>query len=96
MRKALADSEGNWLGPDLKQPLEKHMRKFIVGAAAAALVASGVAAQAAPVARTAAPAEEAEGLAGGSALLGVLGAVVLGLIIWQISEDNDEDLSVSP
>ena len=72
------------------------MRKFIIGAAAAALVASGAVAQAAPVARAAAPTEESESLAGGSALLGLVGAVVLGLIIWQISEDNDDDLPTSP
>lgn len=71
------------------------MRNFIVGAAAAALVASGTVAQAAPVARTAAPAEKAENLSGTPVLLGLLGAVVLGLIIWQINEDNDDDLPAS-
>ncbi len=72
------------------------MRKFIVGAAAAALVASGTVAQAAPVARTATPVDQSEGLFGGTIFLGLLGAIVLGLIIWQISEDNDEDLPTSP
>lgn len=74
------------------------MRKLIVGAAAAALVASGTVAQAAPVARTAAPVGEAESMGGGSpALLGVLGAIVLGLIIWQINDDDDdEDSPTSP
>ena len=71
------------------------MRKFIIGAAAAALVASGAVAQAAPVARTAAPAEDAEAMAGSPILLGVIGAVALGLIVWQINEDDDEDLPVS-
>jgi hypothetical protein len=72
------------------------MRKFIIGAAAAALVASGAVAQAAPVARTAAPAEDAEAMAGSPILLGVIGAVALGLIIWQINDDNDDDLPTSP
>ena len=72
------------------------MRKFIIGAAAAALVASGAVAQAAPMARTAAPVEDAEALSGSPVLLGVLGAVVLGLIIWQINDDNDDDLPTSP
>lgn len=67
------------------------MRKLIVGAAAAALVASGTVAQAAPVARTAAPIGEAESMGGSPALLGVLGAIVLGLIIWQINDDDDDD-----
>jgi ammonia channel protein AmtB len=80
----------------LEQPLEKQMRKFIVGAAAAALVASGTVAQAAPVARTAAPVEDSEGMFGTPALLGILGAIVLGLIVWQINEDNDDDLPTSP
>lgn len=72
------------------------MRKIIVGAAAAALVASGTVAQAAPVARTAAPAEKSEGMSGSPILLGLLGAVVLGLIIWQINDDDDDDLPLSP
>lgn len=71
------------------------MRKFIIGAAAAALVAGGTVAQAAPVARTAAPVEKSEAMAGSPILLGVLGAVVLGLIIWQINESNDDDLPTS-
>jgi hypothetical protein len=71
------------------------MRNFIIGAAAAALLASGTVAQAAPVARTAAPAEKAESMAGSPILLGVLGAVVLGLIIWQINDSDDEDLPTS-
>ena len=73
------------------------MRKFIFGTAAAALIAGGTVAQAAPDARTASPAPEAEELGGGStALLGLLGAAVLGVILWQIHEDDDNDLPVSP
>ncbi len=71
------------------------MRKFIIGAAAAAVVASGAVAQAAPVARTAAPVGEAEAMGGSPVLLGLLGAIALGLIVWQINEDNDDDLPVS-
>jgi len=72
------------------------MRKLIIGAAAAALVASGAVAQAAPVARTAAPVDEAESMGGNPIFLGVLGAIVLGLIIWQINDDDDEALPTSP
>jgi len=71
------------------------MRKFIIGAATAALLAGGAVAQAAPVARTAAPAEDAEAMAGSPILLGVIGAIALGLIIWQINDSDDEDLPAS-
>lgn len=71
------------------------MRKFIIGAAAAALVASGAVAQAAPLARTAAPVEDSEAMAGSPILLGLIGAVALGLIIWQINDDDDDELPAS-
>jgi hypothetical protein len=83
----------------LNNGLEIEMRKIFVGAAAAAaMVASSTVAQAAPTARTAAPIGEADQLAGGSAhlMLGLLAAVLLGLVLWQINDNDDVDLPVSP
>jgi hypothetical protein len=72
------------------------MHKLILSAAAAALIAGGTVAQAAPV-RTAAPVENSENLGGAlggaHALLGLLGAIALGLVIWQIADDDDEPAS---
>ena len=77
------------------------MRKFIVGAAAAAMVLGSSVAQAAPVA---APVDDirAASVAGADDLrstlwLGLLAAVLLGLVIWQINDNDQEDnLPTSP
>jgi hypothetical protein len=82
--------------------LEMQMRKFIVGAAAAAMVAGSSVAQAAPVA---APVEdvravsvvEGEDLRGSALWLGLLAAVLLGFVLWQINDNDGEDnLPTSP
>ena len=79
------------------------MRKVLVGAAAAAMVMGSTVAQAAPVsapiadARTA-TAVEGEALGGGSTVwLGLLAAALLGLVLWQINDnDADDNFPVSP
>ena len=69
------------------------IRKLAVGTAAAALAISSIAAQAAPVARTAAPVAEEEGLAGGL-LWPIIFAVAGGLfIILVLDDDNEEPVS---
>ena len=79
------------------------MRKVIVGAAAAAMVMGTTVAQAAPVSAPIQDARvgssvEGEALGGGSTLwLGLLAAVLLGVAIWQINDnDADDDFPVSP
>lgn len=79
------------------------MRKFIVGAAAAAMVAGSTIAQAAPIAapvadaRVASVVGEAEGLRGNVLWLGLLAAVLLGFVLWQINDnDPDDGFPVSP
>lgn len=79
------------------------MRKFIVGAAAAAMVAGSSVAQAAPVAIDSArsssigEAEELNGAGGTHLLLGLLAAGLLAVILWQVNEDGEDvDLPVSP
>lgn len=75
------------------------MRKVLMGAALAAMVAGSSVAQAAPVAdaRSGAPVAEAEGLAGPTLWLGLLAAVLLGLVLWQINDnDADDGFPVSP
>lgn len=79
------------------------MRKLIVGAAAAAMVAGSSIAQAAPTsvgdARTGSPVADANGLAGvGSThlMLGLLAAILLGFVLWQINDTDDVDLPTSP
>jgi hypothetical protein len=75
------------------------MRKLFMGAAVAAMVAGSSVAQAAPIAdaRSGAPVAEAEGLMSQHLWLGVLAAVLLGLVIWQINDnDADDNFPVSP
>ena len=75
------------------------MRKVIVGAAAAAMLAGSTVAHAAPVAnaRTASPVAENEQLAGGTLWLALLAAGLLAFILFQINDDNnDETLPRSP
>jgi len=71
------------------------MRKFIVGAAAAAMLAGSTAAQAAPVAiedaRTGSAVTEAESLAGATLWLALLAAGLLGFVLWQINDNDEED-----
>jgi hypothetical protein len=80
--------------------LEIEMRKLLLGAAAAAMVAGGSVAQAAPVAdvRSGSPVAGAEDLGGGATLwLGLLAAVLLGVALWGINDnDADNDFPVSP
>lgn len=75
------------------------MRKYLLGAAAASLIAATTA-QAAPASatRTAAPVSASEGTGGNSAhlWLGLLGAVLVGIVIWQINDDDTETLPHSP
>jgi hypothetical protein len=77
------------------------MRKFFMGAAAAAMIAGSSVAQAAPVADArSAAAVEGESFAGTRGthlLLGLFAAVLLGLVIWQINDnDADDGFPVSP
>ena len=78
------------------------MRKFIVGAAAAAMVLGSSVAQAAPVAAPvddirAASVAGADDLRGSTLWLGLLAAVLLGLVIWQINDnDADDNFPVRP
>lgn len=73
------------------------MRKLVLGAAAASLIAAG-AAQAAPAGRIAAPVSASEAAGGNSAhlWLGLLGAALVGFVLWQINDDGDEVLPTSP
>ena len=69
------------------------MRKFFMGAAAAAMIAGSTVAQAAPVAdvRTA-PVAQGESLAGTGGT-----HILLGFVIWQINDnDADDNFPVSP
>lgn len=78
------------------------MRKVIVGAAAAAMVLGSTVAQAAPVSAPIGDARvgsvvDGEGLAGPTLWLGLLAAVLLGIALWQINDnDADDDFPVSP
>ncbi|MGC1270184.1 MAG: hypothetical protein WA842_06265 [Croceibacterium sp.] len=73
------------------------MRKLFLGAAAASLIVAGTA-QAAPVARSATPVSASEAMGGNSAhlWLGLLGAALLGIVLWQINDDDVEALPHSP
>jgi hypothetical protein len=76
------------------------MRKLFMGAAVAAMVAGSSVAQAAPIAdvRSGSPVADAEQLGSGPHIwLGLLAAVLLGLVIWQINDnDADDNFPVSP
>jgi hypothetical protein len=81
--------------------LEMEMRKLILGAAAAAMIAGGTVAQAAPVDRAAVPVSNSEELAGGggaTVVLGVLAAALLVFLLVQINDQDgkDVDLPTSP
>ena len=71
------------------------MRKFIVGAALAAMVAGTSVAQAAPVAidsaRTASSVGEADQLKGKTGTHLVLGVVALAILIFVLFQINDQD-----
>jgi hypothetical protein len=74
------------------------MRKFIVGAAAAAMLAGSTIAQAAPIARSGSAVGEAENASDSTTHL-VLGFIGLALIIYvvlQITDNDDKGLPVSP
>ncbi|MEO6041498.1 MAG: hypothetical protein ABIP41_06325 [Croceibacterium sp.] len=74
------------------------MRKVIMGAAAAAMLAGSSMAQAAPVAnaRTASPVAKASQLHGGELWLAILAAGLLAFLLFQINSDNSETLPHSP
>ena len=77
------------------------MRKFIMGAAVAAMVAGSSVAQAAPVAsaRAGAPVAQSEEIGGNSThlLLGLLAAALLALALFGINDnDLDDNFPVSP
>jgi hypothetical protein len=78
--------------------LEKQMRKFILGAATAAMLAGSTMASAAPVAtpRAGSPVAGSEDLAGGSLWLFLLGAGLLAFILFQINDNGDDVLPRSP
>lgn len=75
------------------------MRNIVLGAAAAFMVAGSSVAQAAPVAdaRVGSPVSEAEGAGLGAGLwLGLLAAGLLVFVLFQINDEGDADLPVSP
>lgn len=74
------------------------MRKVLFGAAAAAMVAGSTLAQAAPVAdlRAGSPVAEADELAGPALWLGLLAAGLLVFVLFQINDDESDELPVSP
>ena len=74
------------------------MRKVIMSAAAAAMLAGSSLAHAAPVApvRTASPVAKSENLVGGELWLAILGAAILAFILFQINDKNNETLPHSP
>lgn len=67
------------------------MRKLILGAAAAAMIVGSSVAQAAPVARNAAPVADSEGLAGTGGTHLLLGALALGILIFILIQINNQD-----
>jgi predicted metal-binding membrane protein len=70
------------------------MTRSIAALAALSLVAAPVAAQAA---RTAAPVEHAESLAGGTTVAWVIAALMVIGVVWAVVDDDDDsDLPVSP
>ena len=73
------------------------IRKFALASAAMALSLAPIAAQAAVAERTAGPVEDTEQLDGRNGIgIYLIGAVVLGLIIWGIIELTNDDDPHSP
>ena len=74
------------------------MRKVIMSAAAAAMLASSSLAHAAPVApaRAASPVAKSESLVGGELWLAILGAALLAFILVEINKKNDDNVPHSP
>jgi len=72
------------------------MRKVMLGAAAAALLAGTTAAQAAPVPRTASPVVAGNNLHGGELWLALLAVALLAVILVAINDKNNENLPHSP
>jgi len=73
------------------------MRRLMLGAAATAMLATATVAQAAPAGRAASLVSESEAMGGGATVwLGLLGALMVGLVIWQINDEDDVDLPTSP
>ncbi len=74
------------------------MRKVMMSAAAAAMLAGSSVAHAAPVApvRTASPVAKSDKLAGGELWLAILGAALLAFILVEINKKNDDNLPHSP
>ncbi|MEO6152704.1 MAG: hypothetical protein ABIT09_11425 [Croceibacterium sp.] len=72
------------------------MRKVIMGAAAAAMLAGSSMANAAPVARQASPVAKSDSLHGGELWLAILAAGLLAFILFQINENGNETLPLSP
>ena len=74
------------------------MRKVILGAAAAAMLAGSSMAQAAPVAmpRAGSPVAEGEELGGDPTIvIAIIAAVVLAVILALMNEENNENLPIS-
>lgn len=77
--------------------LEIEMRKLFLGAAAAAMIAGSSVAQAAPVDRAALPVSDAEelgGAGGAPLLLGLLAAGLLVFILFQVNDQDGEDIDL--
>ena len=95
--KGTCSKSGDALKRQRNNGLEMEMRKLIFGAAAAAMIAGSSVAQAAPMDRAAAPVSASEQLGGeGSAplLLGLLAAGLLVFILFQINEQDGEDVDL--
>ena len=81
--------------------LETEMRNVIMGAAAAAMLAGSSVAQAAPVAiespraGTSVTGEELRGKSGTHLLLGALALGILIFILFQINDDEDDQVPIS-
>jgi hypothetical protein len=94
--KALAAKRSMRLNAPRNNGLEMEMRKLILGAAAAAMIAGGTVAQAAPIDRAAVPVSTSEDLGGGGApiVLGVLAAALLVFLLVQINDQDGEDIDL--
>ena len=74
------------------------MRKVMMGAATAAMLAGSSMAHAAPIAnaRQASPVTKADALHGGELWLALLAAGLLVFLLFQINDKNDEAIPHSP